>query len=263
MGILRSAFLVDEKGKVAEAWYKISPKDTTRTCCGRSADERPATAGGWSCRTGRPVPVRRRGPTAIVPGESAYGPAAADGGTSGFFTGHFPGRPTLPGVLMCEGDRSRSATPGSPTLRFAGKLPLFGGLDGARFRRQVGPGDEAGPWRSRSASGQLGRARQGVRDGRCSATMSPAPSSHLLFVEVGLEVLPSAGAPDADSPTLRRLPTLACVRRGSGASAEPLWPPKPKLLDIVGPGSQSRASPVTTSMPRSTTLVFAVGGIWR
>jgi peroxiredoxin Q/BCP len=28
MGIVRSAFLVDEKGKVAEAWYKISPKDT-------------------------------------------------------------------------------------------------------------------------------------------------------------------------------------------------------------------------------------------
>ncbi len=27
-GIIRSAFLVDEKGKVAEAWYKISPKDT-------------------------------------------------------------------------------------------------------------------------------------------------------------------------------------------------------------------------------------------
>jgi peroxiredoxin Q/BCP len=29
MGILRSAFLVDEKGKIAEAWYKISPKDTS------------------------------------------------------------------------------------------------------------------------------------------------------------------------------------------------------------------------------------------
>jgi thioredoxin-dependent peroxiredoxin len=29
MGILRSAFLVDEKGKVAEAWYKVSPKDTS------------------------------------------------------------------------------------------------------------------------------------------------------------------------------------------------------------------------------------------
>jgi peroxiredoxin Q/BCP len=28
MGIVRSAFLVDAKGKVAEAWYKVSPKDT-------------------------------------------------------------------------------------------------------------------------------------------------------------------------------------------------------------------------------------------
>jgi thioredoxin-dependent peroxiredoxin len=28
MGILRSAFLIDEKGKIAEAWYGISPKDT-------------------------------------------------------------------------------------------------------------------------------------------------------------------------------------------------------------------------------------------
>ena len=29
MGIVRSAFLVDEKGKLAEVWYKVSPKDTT------------------------------------------------------------------------------------------------------------------------------------------------------------------------------------------------------------------------------------------
>jgi thioredoxin-dependent peroxiredoxin len=28
MGIIRSAFLVDEKGKIAEAWPKVSPKDT-------------------------------------------------------------------------------------------------------------------------------------------------------------------------------------------------------------------------------------------
>jgi peroxiredoxin Q/BCP len=28
MGILRSAFLIDEKGKIEQAWYKISPKDT-------------------------------------------------------------------------------------------------------------------------------------------------------------------------------------------------------------------------------------------
>jgi len=30
MGILRSAFLVDEKGKLEEAWYKISPADTPK-----------------------------------------------------------------------------------------------------------------------------------------------------------------------------------------------------------------------------------------
>jgi peroxiredoxin Q/BCP len=28
MGIIRSAFLIDEKGKLAQVWYKISPKDT-------------------------------------------------------------------------------------------------------------------------------------------------------------------------------------------------------------------------------------------
>jgi peroxiredoxin Q/BCP len=28
MGIVRSAFLIDEQGKVAHAWYKVSPKDT-------------------------------------------------------------------------------------------------------------------------------------------------------------------------------------------------------------------------------------------
>ena len=30
MGILRSAFLIDENGKIAEAWYKISPADTPK-----------------------------------------------------------------------------------------------------------------------------------------------------------------------------------------------------------------------------------------
>jgi len=28
MGIVRSAFLVDEKGRIEQAWYKVSPKDT-------------------------------------------------------------------------------------------------------------------------------------------------------------------------------------------------------------------------------------------
>ena len=33
-GIIRSAFLIDEKGKIAEAWYKISPKDTVPKALG-------------------------------------------------------------------------------------------------------------------------------------------------------------------------------------------------------------------------------------
>ncbi len=28
MGIVRSSFLIDDKGRIAAAWYKISPKDT-------------------------------------------------------------------------------------------------------------------------------------------------------------------------------------------------------------------------------------------
>lgn len=46
---------------------------------------------------------------------------------------------------------------------------------------------------------------------------------------------------------------------------EPLWPPKPKLFDIVGPGSHARPDPVTRSIGNSgsTLVVFAVGGIMR
>jgi 3-hydroxyacyl-[acyl-carrier-protein] dehydratase len=62
-------------------------------------------------------------------------------GDEWFFGGHFPGRPTLPGVLMCEAIAQTGALAIVSDQRFIGKLPLFGGLDGARFRRQVLPGD--------------------------------------------------------------------------------------------------------------------------
>ena len=78
--------------------------------------------------------------TAIVPGESARGIWRLTG-DEWFFPGHFPGRPTLPGVLMCEAIAQVGAIALLTDPRFAGKLPLFGGLDGARFRRQVSPGD--------------------------------------------------------------------------------------------------------------------------
>ncbi len=77
---------------------------------------------------------------ALDPGVSAVGTWSLTG-DEWFFPGHFPGRPTLPGVLMCEAIAQVGAIAVLTDARFAGKLPLFGGLDRARFRRQVGPGD--------------------------------------------------------------------------------------------------------------------------
>src|SRR4051794_14989229 len=63
-------------------------------------------------------------------------------GDEPFFAGHFPGRPTLPGVLMIEAMAQLGAYAVLVDETTApGKLPLFGGVDGVRFRRQVVPGD--------------------------------------------------------------------------------------------------------------------------
>ncbi len=57
-----------------------------------------------------------------------------------FFAGHFPGRPTLPGVLQLEALAQAAACAVLADERHVGRLPLFGGVDRARFRRQVVPG---------------------------------------------------------------------------------------------------------------------------
>jgi 3-hydroxyacyl-[acyl-carrier-protein] dehydratase len=62
-----------------------------------------------------------------------------------FFQGHFPGYPVMPGVLIIEAMAQVSAILAYMTRaeRPDGKsLLFFAGIDGARFKRRVFPGDQ-------------------------------------------------------------------------------------------------------------------------
>jgi 3-hydroxyacyl-[acyl-carrier-protein] dehydratase len=115
----------------------------------------------------------------VVPGERARGLWRLTG-EEWFFAGHFPDRPTLPGVLMCEAIAQVGALAILTDPRFAGRLPLFGGLDGARFRRQVSPGDTL---ELEVTMGRLS-SRAGKGTGRALVGGEVACECDLLFVVV-------------------------------------------------------------------------------
>ena len=99
-------------------------------------------------------------------------------GDEWFFPGHFPGRPTTPGVLLLESIAQCGAVVILSEPKYTGRLPLFGGVEHARFRRQVLPGDTVTlecEITHLSARGGKGHGRAAV-DGRLAA------ESDLLFI---------------------------------------------------------------------------------
>ena len=59
-----------------------------------------------------------------------------------YLTGHFPGRPIMPGVLIVEAMAQTGAVAVLSEEENRGRLALFAGIDGVRFMRIVEPGDE-------------------------------------------------------------------------------------------------------------------------
>ena len=58
-----------------------------------------------------------------------------------YFQGHFPGYPVMPGVLIVEALAQVGAVALLKLPENHGKIALFAGIDGFRFRKQVFPGD--------------------------------------------------------------------------------------------------------------------------
>lgn len=79
----------------------------------------------------------------IKAGESAVGVKSVTYNEP-YFPGHFPQKPVMPGVLIIEAMAQAAAayTAYTENLDVEGKIVLFMGVDKARFRKPVVPGDQ-------------------------------------------------------------------------------------------------------------------------
>ncbi len=59
-----------------------------------------------------------------------------------FFNGHFPAKPVMPGVLVIESMAQAAGIMMLSQEEHKGKIPYFTGIDNARFRKTVVPGDQ-------------------------------------------------------------------------------------------------------------------------
>ncbi len=111
---------------------------------------------------------------ALEPGVSVQGRYRVTGDEA-FLAGHFPGNPVFPGVIQLEALAQTGAIAVLADERYAGKLPLFGGVEKVRFRRLVVPGDELVTeveLERLSARGGWGRGKATIDDGvACEARL--------------------------------------------------------------------------------------------
>jgi len=82
-----------------------------------------------------------------------------------FLTGHFPGRPIMPGVIIVEAMAQCGAVAVLADEANRGKLALFAGIDDVRFKRMVLPGDEL------ELTCEVERMRGPVGRGKTTATV--------------------------------------------------------------------------------------------
>jgi len=82
-----------------------------------------------------------------------------------FFEGHFPEFPIMPGVLIVEALAQLSGIILASSGEHEGKIGLFAGIDGVRFKRQVKPGDTL------RLEVQVGAVRRSIGTGTGTATV--------------------------------------------------------------------------------------------
>ena len=87
-----------------------------------------------------------------------------------FLTGHFPGRPIMPGVIIVEAMAQCGAVAVLADEANRGKLALFAGIDDVRFKRIVLPGDELELTATSTVRGPVGRGKTTATvDGKLAA----------------------------------------------------------------------------------------------
>ena len=124
--------------------------------------------------------------TEIVPDVRATGRWTPTGHEA-FFAGHFPGYPVVPGVLLIEAMAQVAAVAAMAVEGDDGDIPLFGGIDKARFRRQVHPGDVV----DLSVEITHRSKRAGKGRGRATVDGELACESGLFFLAVDRSDLPT------------------------------------------------------------------------